>query len=111
MSRYAFLKNGSTLSFIDHSFKRKLKAQGIHITLDIAGIHETEDLENEKIALTIRRMKSKVHLLEVFVHPSPSLGVETIKTKTEAKIQTLEYCLVQLHEFDGSWHHFGSGCL
>ena len=39
LNTYVFLDSGSTVSFIDQSVQEKLRAQGIDVTLNIAGIH------------------------------------------------------------------------
>ena len=74
LNTYAFLDTGSTVSFIDRSVQRKLRAQGTDATLNIAGIHGTKDLKTEKVPLKIKGLHSKVHSIEAFAHPSISLG-------------------------------------
>ena len=74
LNTYAFLDSGSTVSFIDQGVQQKLGAQGTDATLNIAGIHETEDLKTEKIPLKIKGLHSKVQSIEAFAHPSISLG-------------------------------------
>ena len=69
LNTYAFLDSGSTLSFIDQSVQEKLQAAGSDVTLNIAGIHGTRDLNTEKVPLKTKRLLSKVHSLEAFVHP------------------------------------------
>ena len=44
------------------------------MTLNKAGIHGTKDLKTEKVPLKINGPQSKVHSIEVFAHPSISLG-------------------------------------
>ena len=53
LNTYAFLDSGSTVSFIDQSVQEKLRAQGTDVTLNIAGIHRTNDLKTEKVPLKI----------------------------------------------------------
>ena len=74
LNRYAFLDNGSVVSFIDQSVQEKLRAHGTDVTLCIAGIHGTKDLKTEMIPLKIKGLHSKVHSIEGFAHPSISLG-------------------------------------
>ena len=71
---YALLNSGSTVSVIDQCEPEKLGAQGTDLTLNIAGIHEANDLKTEKIPLKIMGLHSKVHSIEAFAHPSISLG-------------------------------------
>ena len=54
LTTYAFLDNGSTVSFIDQSVKDQLQAKGTDVTLNIAGIHGTQDLRTEKVPITIK---------------------------------------------------------
>ena len=74
LTTYAFLDGGSTVSFIDQSVKDQLQAKGMEVTLNIAGIHGTQDLRTEKVPITIKGLHSKVHSIEMFAHPSISLG-------------------------------------
>ena len=67
---YAFLDSGSTVSCIDQSVKDQLQAKGTDDTLNIAGIHGTQDLRTEK-----------VHSIEAFARPSISLGNTTYDYK------------------------------
>ena len=73
LTTYAFLDSGSTISFIDQSVKDQLQAKGTDVTLNIAGIHGTQDLGTEKVPITIKGLHSKVHSIEAFAHPSISL--------------------------------------
>ena len=77
LNTYAFLDSGSTVSFIDQSIKDQLQAKGTDVTLNIAGIHGTQDLRTEKVPITIKGLHSKVHSIEAFEHPSISLGNTT----------------------------------
>ena len=81
LTAYAFLDNGSTVSFIDQSVKNQLQAKGTHVTLNIAGIHGTQDLRTEEVPITIKGLHSKVHSIEAFEHPSISLGNTTYDYK------------------------------
>ena len=74
LTTYAFLDSGSTVSFIDQSVKDQLQAKGTDVTLNIAGIHGTQDLRTEKVPITIKGLNSKVHSVGAFAHPSISLG-------------------------------------
>ena len=74
LNTYAFFNSGSRVSFIDQSVQEKLRAQGADVTLDIAGIHGTKDVNTAKVPLKIRGLNSKVLSIEVFAHPSKSLG-------------------------------------
>ena len=69
LTTYAFLDSGSTVSFIDQSVKDQLQAKGTDVTLNIAGIHGTQDLRTEKVPITIKGLNSKVHSIEAFAHP------------------------------------------
>ena len=81
LTAYAFLDSVSTVSFIDQSVKDQLQAKGTDVTLNIAGIHGTQDLRTEKVPITIKGLHSKVHSIEVFAHPSKSLGNTTYDYK------------------------------
>ena len=48
LTTYAFLDSGSTVSFIDQNVKDQLQAKGTDVTLNIAGIHGTQDLRTKK---------------------------------------------------------------
>ena len=74
LTTYAFLDSGSTVSFIDQSVKDQLQAKGTDVTLNIAGIHGTQDLRTEKVPITIKGLNSEVHSVEAFTYPSISLG-------------------------------------
>ena len=74
LNTYAFLDNGSTISFIDQSVQEKLRAQDTDVTLNIAGIQGTKYLKTEKVHLKIKGVQPKVHSIEAFIHPSISLG-------------------------------------
>ena len=78
---YAFLDSGSTVSFIDQSVKDQLQAKGTDVTLNIAGIHGTQDLRTGKVPITIKGLHSKVHSSEAFAHSSISLGNTTYDYK------------------------------
>ena len=54
LSTYVFLDSGSTVSFIDQSVKNQLQAKGTDVTLNIGGIHGTQDLRTEKLPITIK---------------------------------------------------------
>ena len=77
LTTYAFLDSGSTVSFTYQSVKDQLQAKGTDVTLNIAGIHGTQDLRIEKVPFTIKRLHSKVHSIEAFARPSTSLGNTT----------------------------------
>ena len=81
LTTYAFLDSGSTVSFIDQSVKNQLQAKGTDVTLNIAGIHGTQDLRTENVPITIEGLHSKVHSIEAFAHPSISLGNTTYDYK------------------------------
>ena len=81
LTTYAFLDSGSTVSFIDQSVKDQLQAKGADVTLNIAGIHGTQDLRTEKVPITIEGLHSKVHSIEAFADPSTSLGNTTYDYK------------------------------
>ena len=81
MTTYAFLDSGSTVSFIDQSVKEQLQAKGTEVTLNIAGIHGTQDLRTEKVPITIKGLHSKVQSIEEFAHPSISLENTTYDYK------------------------------
>ena len=77
LTTYAFLDKGSTVSFTDQSVKDQLQAKGTDVTLNIAGIHGTQDLRTEKVPIAIKGLHSKVHSIEAFAHPSISMGNTT----------------------------------
>ena len=74
LNTYAFLDSGSTVSFIDQSVQKKLRAEGTDVTLNIAGIHGTKDLKTESVPLKIKGLQSRVPSIVAFAHPSISLG-------------------------------------
>ena len=75
LNTYAFLDNGSMVSFIDQIVTSpKLRAQGPDVMLNIAGIHGTKDLKTEKVPLKIKGLHSKGHSIEAFTHPSVPMG-------------------------------------
>ena len=71
LNTYACLDSGSTASFIDQSVQEKLRAQGTDVTLNIAGIHGTKDLETERVPLKVKELHSKVN---AFADPSITFG-------------------------------------
>ena len=73
LTKYAFLDSGSTVSFINQSVKYQLQAKGTDVTLNIAGIHGTQDLRTDKVPITKKGLHPKVHSIEAFAHPSISL--------------------------------------
>ena len=81
LTTYAFLDSGSTVSFIDQSVKDQLQAKSTDVTLNIAGIHGTQDLRTEKVPITIKVLHSMVHSIEAFAYPSISLGNTTYDYK------------------------------
>ena len=81
LTSYALLNSGSTVFFIDQSVKDQLQAKGTDVTLNIAGIHGTQDLRTEKVPITIKGLHSKVHSIEAFAHPSILLGNTTYDYK------------------------------
>ena len=81
MITYAFLDSGSTVSFIDQSVKDQLQAKGTDVTLNIAGIHGTQNFRTEKVPIKIKGLHSKVHSIEAFTNPSISLGNTTYDCK------------------------------
>ena len=54
LNTYVFLDSGSTVSCIDQSVQEKLRAQGTDVTLNIAGIHGTKDLNTERVLVKKR---------------------------------------------------------
>ena len=54
LTTYAVLDIGSTVSFIDQSVKDQLQTKGTDVTLNIAGVHGTQDLRTEKVPITIK---------------------------------------------------------
>ena len=81
LTTYAFLDSGTTVSFIDQSVKDQLQAKGTDVTLNLAGIHGTQDLRTKKLPIAIKGLHSKVHSIEAFAHPSISLGNTTYHYK------------------------------
>ena len=81
LTAYVFLDSGSTVSFTDQSIKNQLQGKGTDVTLNIAGIHGTQDLRTEKVPITMKELYSKVHSIEAFAHPSVSLGSTTYDNK------------------------------
>ena len=70
LTTYAFLDSGSAVSFIDQSVEDQIQAKGTDVTLNIAGMHGTQDLRTEKVPITIKRLHPKVHSIEASAHPS-----------------------------------------
>ena len=81
LTTYAFLDSGATVSLIDQSVKDQLQAKSTDVTLNIAGIHGTQDLRTEKVPITIKGLHSKAHSIEAFAHPSIPLGNTTYDYK------------------------------
>ena len=81
LTTYAFFDSGSTVSFIHQNVKDQLQVKGTDVTLNIAGIHGTQDLRTEKVPITIKGLHSKVHSIETFAHSSISLGNTTYDHK------------------------------
>ena len=81
LTAYVFLDSGSTVSFTDQSIKNQLQAKGTDVTMNIAGIHGTQDLRTEKVPITMKELHSKVHSIEAFAHPSVSFGSTTYDYK------------------------------
>ena len=81
LTTYSFLDSGSIVSFIDQSVKDQLQGKGTDVTLNIAGIHGTQDLRTEKVPILIKGLHSKVCSIEAFAHPSISLGNTTYDYK------------------------------
>ena len=81
LTTYTFLDSGSTVSFIDQSIKDQQQAKGTDVTLNIAGIHGTQDVRTENVPITIKGLHSKVHSIEAFAHPSILLGNTTYDYK------------------------------
>ena len=75
LNAYVFLDSGSTVSFIDQSFREKLQAKGTDVTLNIAGIHGMKDLKTEMVPRKIKGLYSKVHPIEEFAQPSTSMRI------------------------------------
>ena len=50
----ACLDSESTVLFIGQRVREKLRAQGTDVTLNLAGIHGTKDLNTEKIPLEVK---------------------------------------------------------
>ena len=106
LNTYGFLDSGSTVSFIDESVQQKLRAQSADATLNIAGMHGTNDLKTEKIPLKKKGLHSKVHSIEAFAHPSISFGNTNYdKMQAESKLQPLECSPKQELQHEGNWHH------
>ena len=64
LNTYAFLDNGSTVTFIDQIVQDKVRAQGTDVSLNIAGIHGiqgSKDLKTERVPLNIKGIQSKLH--------------------------------------------------
>ena len=81
LTTYAFLDSGSTVSFIDQSVKDQLQAKGTDVTLNIAGIHGTQNVRTERVPITIKGLHSKVHSIEAFAHPLILFGNTTYDYK------------------------------
>ena len=108
----AFLDSGSTVSFIDQSVQEKSRAQGTGVTLNIAGIHGTMDLQTESVPLKIKGLHSKGAFNRSVCTPVNLLGKHKLQLQqAEAKLQPLECFTQQKLQLDGSWHHPWSRCL
>ena len=71
---YVFFLSGSTVSFIYQTVQEKLGAQSTNVTLNIACIHETKELNTEKGSSQNKGITFKGATIKVFEHPSISLG-------------------------------------
>ena len=80
LTTYAFLDSGSTVSFIDQSVKDQLQAKGTDVTLNIAGIHGTQDLRTEKVPITIKGLHSKTYDYKELKNKFRHLNVLTNRT-------------------------------
>ena len=69
----AICDTGSTLSFVDATLKKELQAQGTGLTLNIAGINGTKQMQSEKVKLEITTPTARETVL-FHVHPSMFLG-------------------------------------
>ena len=69
----AICDTGSTLSFVDATLKKELQAQGTGLTLNIAGINGTKQMQSKKVKLEITTPTARQTVL-FHVHPSMFLG-------------------------------------
>ena len=69
----AVCDTGSTLSFVDATLKKELQAQGTGLTLNIAGINGTKQMQSEKVKLETTTTTARETVL-FHVHPSMFLG-------------------------------------
>ena len=112
LNTYAFLDSGSSVSFIDQSVREKLRAEGINVTLNIAGIHGTRDLKTEKVPLKIKGLHSKVHSFEASAHASISMGNTNYNYhKLKQSINHLSALPNKSFNLMKNWHHPWSRCL
>ena len=74
LNTYAFLDSGSTVSFNNQSLQEMLRTRGTDVTLNLSGIHVTEDLKTKRVPLKKKVLHSKVHSIDAFAHTSISLG-------------------------------------
>ena len=65
----AICDTGCTLSFVDAKLKKELQAQGTGLTLNIAGINGTKQMQSEKVKLEITTTTARETVL-FHVHPS-----------------------------------------
>ena len=77
----AFLDSGSAVSFIDQNVKDQLQNKCTDVTLNVPGIHGTQDLRTEKVPITKKGLQTMMHSIEAFAHPSFSLGNTTYDYK------------------------------
>ena len=69
----AICDTGSTLSFVDKDIKNQLGVQGNAITLNIAGINGTKEMDSERVRITVSTTNLS-EAVKFHVHPSMYLG-------------------------------------
>ena len=69
----AICDTGSTLSFVDKDIKNRLGVQGNAITLNIAGINGTKEMNSERVRINVSTTNLS-QAVKFHVHPSMYLG-------------------------------------
>ena len=74
-STLASCDSGASLSFIDKELADKLNAHGEEVDLSVAGIHNTNEVECERLTVGIRgKTRSDTHHMTVYTHPNIDAG-------------------------------------
>ena len=109
LNTYAYLDSGSTVSFVDQSLQKKLRAQSTNVTLSWHTWNEGS--EDRKGSSQNKGTTFKDAFSRSVYTPFNLLGKHKLHLQqAEAKLQSLECFTQQELQLDGSWHHPWSKC-